>query len=541
MGNYRWLTFAFATATLAACAGENQTAAPTAPDAGPQFAMSTSSVCDPKFTNEMTKIQKDLFAKPTLDTAGTLWSSVTSACGVSIDAAREAMLAYVRFTILAERDGRVITADPAQSIVNHWDTTFQYVGYPAPRLNRIVLSNDGAAKVVLASEATAAGTEVTAAAEFGIPRKAAMTVYKQYATGDRRGHLFTIAPLPSGCLTTNLVQSGNCFDFSSFPNVSTSTSGKFDPGIKVGICHEGTSPEPAVPALGHRHNTRTEIAQLTSTYPSVSFCDGLGETLPQFGGTFGVLKYLAFEAGKLLSVRKAYAAHGGLGGVSETLSPFGPVDLLIFRASFDAIPAGTTPTPTGAYGPEVGTWSKIFATSPGSITVQESLGDLAVKPVVLSQGGGACTACGSLDLWGRVASSSPSLLASNGVYRVSWESLQNGPTVKSAPFVVRSSTGAEIARVEYTQVASMNVLNFNGNRLDSPWVRNVKQKFDITIDLDAKTMSLSINGIPAQPLAKTQNIPFTATDVAAVQAEFTGIDSGVVGWDNINVVRLAGQ
>jgi hypothetical protein len=525
---------------VAACDSDHPVVT-TGPDVSVRLAWAATDACNARLAKDITAEQKNLFAKPTLDTAQTAWGLVTAACGTDGTGARDLMLKYVRFTILAQQAGRVLGADPAQLIVNHWNLVFPYVGYDAPGLDRVVLTANGAAKVVLGCEGSTTGTSLVAAAEFGIPQKAAMTYYQQYSTGDQRGHLFTIAPGAASCLTTNLVQTGICYEFSSFPNVKNPTSTqRFDPAVQLGICHEGATV--GIPALGHGVTGKTELPPATaSAYPTAAFCHGIS-TLPQFGGVFGPVKRLAYMAGNLFSVRKAYAAHGGLGGLGGFLSPYGPVDRQVFSATFDNLLAGSTPAQGTLPPPDVGIWDSVFATPPGSILVQSSLGNLSPNPVVLSQGGGACpTGCGGLLLRGKLKSSASNVYATNGLYTVTWQSLQNGPTVKKAPFVARSSTGEAIATLEYSQQSSTNYLKFNGNTLVTRWVRNESQKFEITIDLDAKTVSLKVNDAPAVYEAPAQNLSFTATDFATVGAEFDKIDSGIVGWDNIFVVRVPGQ
>ncbi|MDP9179151.1 MAG: hypothetical protein M3O61_15860, partial [Gemmatimonadota bacterium] len=502
MHYYRHTPVALVAAVVMGCSGDQQSA-PTSPDVELRFGWTAGDACSAKLARSVTQEQRALFAKPTLDTAKTRWGAVTAACGTDGSAARDLMLQYVRFTILAELDNRVQGADPAQSTVNHWNLVFPYVGYDPPELDRVVLTPDGSAKVILGSEGSTSGTDQIVAAEFGIPQKAAMTFYQQFGSGDQRGHLFTIAPIPGTCLTTNLAQDGDCYEFSSFPNVTTSENNVFAPAVKVGICYQGNL---KLPALGHGVSNQTDLPDaVQGHYPSIDYCHG-DESLPQFGGIFGPFRHLAYRAGSLLSVRKAYAAHGGLGGLTEDLSPFGPVDRQVFFATFDNLAPGTTPEEGSLPAPDVGSWTKVFADEPGSILVQNSLGDLSANPVVLSQGGGACAHCGGLDLWGQLNSSATGVYATNGEYTVTWESLQSGPSLKNAPFVLRSSTGAEIARLEYSQASSTNYLKFNGKTLDRRWVRNEKLKFEITVDLDAnpKTVSLKIfNGLLAEPAEPT--------------------------------------
>jgi hypothetical protein len=117
--------------------------------------------------------------------------------------------------------------------------------------------------------------------------------------------------------------------------------------------------------------------------------------------------------------------------------------------------------------------------------------------------------------------------------------LEAKPSVKGAPFVLRGSNGGRLATLTYkSEQNQANNLYYNGVVVAS-WVQNVNQSFLITADLAAKTTSLSINGVP---VTGAQNVPFQdskTTDFITVAAEFSGIDAGIVGWDNISVARLA--
>ncbi|MBA3340439.1 MAG: hypothetical protein H0T48_01235 [Gemmatimonadaceae bacterium] len=507
-----------------ACADDSPPAA-TGPDVAVRFARPAGGACSASLGRSISDQQKGLFERTTLKAAQNLWGVVTAACAGNLAQAKEAMLTYVQFTIDQEAGGTTLTpsgfASPAAGTVSHWNSVFAYVDYPAPGLPATVLESTGAAKVIPATATTA---------EVSIAQKAALK-YSPQSTADPIGHLFSIYPLPDNCLTgTNLEQTGKCFEFSASPAVSPG----FD--VQVGICQPlDEALHGNMPALAHLVSGKTEITEPTpSAYPSLSFCNGTSTTGSMGDGLGGAARRLASLVKSAFTVRRAYAAHGGLGGISGGgLSPFGGVDLLVFSADFSST-AGLPPE-----APNVGTWLKAEATPPGSILVQASLGTLTNSPVVLSQGGGNCSTCGGLDLWGGLNSSSASIVASDGLYRVEWSSLQDGPTLKGAPFVLRSSTGAEIARLVYSSQSGQDLLTYNGNIPAGGWIRHAAQRFTILVNLNTRTTSLSIGG---QPVAGAQDQPFvsaSALDLASVRAEFTGIDSGIMGWDDISVQRLA--
>ena len=129
--------------------------------------------------------------------------------------------------------------------------------------------------------------------------------------------------------------------------------------------------------------------------------------------------------------------------------------------------------------------------------------------------------------------------AQSGVYVVRWNSVEDKPSPKQAPFVIRSVAGLEIARVSYRSVSSQDFLDYNNVALPVSWVQHVSQFFEIVVNLDTKTTSLRIDGTP---VAGFQNVPFVnaaALDVGTIGAEFSGIDAGIIGWDNVSITKVA--
>jgi hypothetical protein len=271
------------------------------------------------------------------------------------------------------------------------------------------------------------------------------------------------------------------------------------------------------------------------------------------------LDRLASRAAALVGPKPLYAGHLTTSGTYKSLpkSPVGNVDSRTFFATFLSPPEGpyspgfTFPTipPAGSSPADVGFWTTAQATAPGSITIQAALGDptlgLNSRPVVLSQGGGACDkSCGQLLLEGTVTGPR----ARTGIYLVTWESVENKPTVKFAPFDVRDSTGKVLARISYSTEMSNRVLRYNATKagtgtLIGNWTVGVKQTFVITVNLNTKRTSVSINGVPFKDPGATDPKLFpylntTAQDLYHVTADFSGIDAGTVAWDNIEVLRL---
>jgi len=81
--------------------------------------------------------------------------------------------------------------------------------------------------------------------------------------------------------------------------------------------------------------------------------------------------------------------------------------------------------------------------------------------------------------------------------------------------------------------------NTSTNSIGS-WTQNVSQAFELTVDMDAKTTSLNING---SPVANAQNVPFVTAGVSTLDR--VSVDLGTTGtqrfgWDDILVTNAAG-
>ena len=523
-------TLAVASAFVVACT-DRPAATPTSPDASLRFATSAGGPCDAT-TDKTIKAQRmDLFAGDVLREATSRWAAVEAACSpTNANAANAALLYYVQYTISVYPNNVLDpkTGTKEAAFLNHWNTIFIWVGYLAPALPvgaNGPLGPQGAVGVIAP---TGGAREIRAV-------NAALTLDPQAATGDQRWHLFAIYPLSAGCLgATNLAQSGPCFEFASFPAVSP----VFDPPIEVGVCRPLNRLDPVpgnVPALGHLlANGKTEIAGQLN-YPTD--CAHLDASIGSWTGGFGsVMTRLAWLGKRALSVNVAYAGHGGLGGLGGGISPFGPVDLMVFRATFSTPPNVVGQQPVA----EVGTFQPISATAPGSILVQNSLGQYTGPLVVLSQAGGNCTSCGGLLLQGNLFSASGSSPASDGVYEATWTSLQDAPSVKEAPFILRDNNvpSREIARLSYKTISSQNKLYYNGVEIvGATWATHVAQNFEIQVDLNAKKTSLWIGTTQYRSNVDFYNT--SAANFAQIAADFTGIDSGVMGWDEVKVVRVS--
>lgn len=529
MRNIAAATVLVFSAMLAACS-DTPVDRNVSPDlTGPMMAKSTSVACTSAQTQVVEAQQDVIFASgAVLDNVRALWRNVKQDCSTSnatrMSRAQDAFMEYIRYTIIVFRDnpGAILPADKSGAIVGHWNVAFPYVSYLAPGLPSNML-DIGAARVVSRTELAAAPVE------FGIPLVAAMQTSPQ-TTGDKRGHLLVIFPDSNCNPQTALTESASCFNFKSFPVSSPS----YNPRMTVGICYTDGF---VAPGLAHYDGTNTTI-EPTFTYPSSAFCHDANST--RYGST-GFFGRVSRFASTLFGVKRADAAHGGLGTLAPGFSTFVPVERNLFKGTFGSpLQAGDTPSEAELPNPDRGFWTKVFSTPPGSITVQDSLAGLNTKPVVLDQGGGACTnSCGGLDLWGQIETADATRAVSEGRYSVSWTSVQNQPAPKAAPFVLRSKDNTEIARVSYSKERGGTRIRFNNKVVTgADWTKGQPQSFSIIVDFEAGTTTLTVrNSLGA--IVGTASDTFTAPDLSRINAEFSDIDSGVVGWDNIIIERLA--
>jgi hypothetical protein len=450
-----------------------------------------------------------------------LWAAVEDACDVTnADAANGALIAYAEYVrglypasvIAAPKSGT-----PESNFLGHLNTIFSYVGYATPSLPG---GETGPLQAGIVAVIPATG----GTREYQREHLGAFTLPAQNSNGDPRGHLFVMTDLGEECLSVdNLDEVDDCVELKAYPAVSP----KFSPGIKVGLCMAEGLTGFAL-ALGHETGNRTEIAG-SDTYPED--CHESINILASSGSN-NLWTRLAALGRKTFGVRRAYAVDKGLGGIGSTLSPFGVVESSIFSTQFNS-PHSVGSPPVDTVGNFIFTQS---VTAPGSILVQNSLGNLTGPLVVLSQGGGACTNCGGLQLTLNLYSVSGTP-ADDGVYEFNWRSVQSSPGVKGAPFVVRDGDSAVVATVAYVTAQNVNKILFNGDSVGI-WTRNVYQNFKLIVDLDDNETSLYINGtLVASGAAFIEG----GDSIRYFSAEFSGIDSGVMGWDEISVQRMSDQ
>lgn len=103
-----------------------------------------------------------------------------------------------------------------------------------------------------------------------------------------------------------------------------------------------------------------------------------------------------------------------------------------------------------------------------------------------------------------------------------------------------------IARIAYSRESNVNRLRYNDSLIETQWVRNKPQTFELLVDMRRPTAPttklLIINDLYTNPTESTPlTKPFltpTAGNLAMVRAQFSGLDSGIMAWDDITITQL---
>jgi len=211
----------------------------------------------------------------------------------------------------------------------------------------------------------------------------------------------------------------------------------------------------------------------------------------------------------------------------QTFTATGTLDT-IFDATFSADAVNAAPGTPG-----IGTWSTI--TSPGgTILVRAAVGDLTAKPVELDHF--VAGAAGSARLVGRVAGTPPTA----GRFVAQWRSLVSSADACFNGIVLRDTGGLILGSVEYRPGGNITYDSNTLNAAAGTWVQNVSQLFSITVDLGAKTTSLSINGTPVSTLQGVAFVQSGAANLASISMELGCVapPTQTYAWDNIVVVPI---
>ncbi len=202
---------------------------------------------------------------------------------------------------------------------------------------------------------------------------------------------------------------------------------------------------------------------------------------------------------------------------------------LIFRANFN-LDTLDAPPDTSLPGPPVG--DSISLNIPaGYIKVRSAIGDLTNQPVEVRMTGGI----GGVDLRGTVAGTPPT----SGTWIATWRGLvqSGGGPSWFGPMVIRDSSSLIVAAVAFR---GSGIIDFNdlyaSSGIGVSYTTDVSQYFELTIDMDAKTTSLSIDGVP---VAVAQNAPFyqsSASNIGQMNFEVGYTTAQAYALDDMKIV-----
>ncbi|HZI29931.1 MAG TPA: hypothetical protein VFD64_17300 [Gemmatimonadaceae bacterium] len=544
---------ALAVFVVAACSpdqSQQEPLAPTVPSLAPGGG--GSALCAGSLLSDISKQQKALFTGVQVAILDPLLTTIKNECPTS--APSSTLMTYIQRVIDYRKDGKLNPlVDPsvarANALVKLWSDVTTYAMTKDP----LTTSDDPLVRqhtVLLTGSLVpnAPGTRGGGAAVLDPNADLEMFTFDNQAGVQISGsqvqpvgpHLYTLNP--SGCPNATLRQASvACYDVEVYPAVSVA----FNPAFSVGMCVRGGGGTANTSISHEKTATFTELLPPGNLFP----WSGSGVTCHTTHPLL-VNSWLGREAGPLgralakaidyLRPQPLFADDAGESGLGLFFSPFGGVHTVAFADSFSVNPLGTFAN--GAT-PVVGSPWTVVIEHPGSAEIQNALGDLSGKVLVISQALGNCDDCPEM-----------SVLATrdivdadddDGSYEIYWSSVQTKSSVKEAPFVVQSATGVEIARLSYVTQSSVNRLMYNGQEVGSGWTRNVAQHFRITVNLTTSagptfTTTLAIRNSAGAYINVAGPVAFTnsATSVAKFGYVLSGIDAGVIGVDNLLMRRL---
>jgi len=518
-------TSAIAAILLFAACTDQPSRAPLAPS---EPSAAVVGQCDGSLASQVVKQQKALFTGAALADLDSRFSTIRTLCPNAFTQ----MMGYID-AVIAYREPPTITQSRAQGLVDHLKSLTLYVTGTGETWPASILMPTGGAAVLSPGEEM-----LTFDGRAGLVIAQGTTVLVNGQPVPAGQVFFGFEPKPFSCQVTTLRQTGNCYNLIVFPH-----HGGWNPAVTVGMClragHHGPS------AIGHQKaGFGTEVTPPGFAYP---FSCGHTESALNtwLGREAGPLGRALAHAYDFLRPRALFADDAGVSGQFRFFSLIGGVLTVVFEDGFTATPLGPLANGTD---PVVGDFPSswlVEVESPGTIRIENGLGDLTGKVVVLSQAQGNCAQCPVLKLLGTRVNQSPT--DTIGSYEITWQSLQNKPSVKEAPFVVLSHAGAEIARLSYVTESSQKRIRFNGAVVMSggapvTWTTGVHQDFRITVNLlpangqNSYRTSLAINNVTV-----VSNVPFVnaAKTMSTIGYVLAGIDAGIIAADNFLVRRLA--
>jgi len=501
--------------------------------------------CAGSLASQIAKQEDNNFSSSQADELTSLFNVIKAQCTTTATLPSPAVLAYMQK--VADFRGSVV-GDRADSLLALWQSVTLYAtGTPIDRPPVVFVTgtppsgpnNEGAVRGGGAAVLDPAGalSMTTWDGQAGVKISSSQT-----PSGP---HLFTL--YPDACPTTSLVAAtDDCYEVQSYPPVEA-----WDPLITIGMClHGGGGPNVAISHFEEGYGAEVLPDGGGFTWTSGCYANDhafMDTWLGRKAGPLGRALALGLD---YLRPRQLYADDAGESGLGLFTSPFGGVETLIFHETFDAPgnALGAFPQDPNEVAPDVGDSWDVFAPAPGFANIVDGSvlapgGGLPGQVISISQAQGACKKnCPVYRLLGTRVNASQA--EDIGIYEVTWQSLQNKPSIKEAPFILLSADNKEIARLSYTQTSNQNRILYNGVYTGVNWTQNVAQSFKIIVRLDdgnASANDFTTDLYIGTTLVFT-NRPFNtnnATTFVTLGYRLDGVDAGIMAADNIVVKRLA--
>jgi hypothetical protein len=201
------------------------------------------------------------------------------------------------------------------------------------------------------------------------------------------------------------------------------------------------------------------------------------------------------------------------------VAPVAGVPIVVFQDDFDhdTVGAATTTDPPGDPAGDY----LFFNGSGDSILVQSEVNDLTNQSLDLVSSGDP-----NFKLYATV---DPEYRDCDN-YTVRWRSLNHGNVVY-VTVVARDTNLAVLGALEYR---TMGVLSFNGsgNPLDTEWNVYIAQFFEMTLDMQAQTVNLSIDGVPDP---EAQSLPFYQPGSSLRRLHISGTGACALAIEDIEI------
>ncbi|UCG87783.1 MAG: hypothetical protein JSW71_04350, partial [Gemmatimonadota bacterium] len=412
--------------------------------------------------------------------------------------ARSKLFELIEWLLQREALGQLEEGVTAQDVADLLSALYPLAGLPAPEIPEGALTEQGAAQVVYSTGAVVQTGDQRGAVEVlaGSLEEPTLVVMERLPDPV----LPTTGPLP-----TNRAQYPLFFGMTSYPAVEGE--------VTIDACQvkEGAYSPP--PELHDEEYDELRLAREDPAaagtiellprvpIPAVALveCEGtaLGSGLgdPGWLERWGEYVLEAVLPQRLAADGWVWWSHSGLTssmiGLQDTTGAVGgdpgpEPDATVFESTFDG---GVVGDPPGKDDPEVGLWLQVDETG-GTIRVEESAGSMGGdgdQVVVLDRtGSGALRTIGAVS--GEAAPDA-------GVYVVRWRSVVTAGGYGGG-VSLHATDGKQLAIVEYEPGGSLDI---NGVPTQETWTVGEIQEFALTLDLDDKQASLTIDGEVVDP------------------------------------------